>query len=359
MMRWLRRFAVVLVLGLAAFGAAKLWPRQEPVVDVFYLTDFADRPYGVVGFPSFNAGSGKDFLDGGESATKQSTGGTLVLPPDASAENPVPAMVILHGSGGDWSGRSVNMAMKLARNGVAGLAVDTFTARNLRSTDPYLERLRKAPIFTQMADALSALLALQEHPYIDSSRIGVMGFSLGAGSTLYMMFEPVIENVLGKDGPRFSAYAMFYGGCMVDFEDFRIEGSPLLILMGEKDESMSIPACESFRDRLKALGVNAKLKAYEGAGHGWDNPYPQAFKEGAVVTRDCRMKWMADGTNIEMTTGHSVDNAMGAILAFTKCGNEDGYTMGYNEYADRQSFLDLWQFLHETWQLNGSAEPIT
>jgi dienelactone hydrolase len=298
-------------------------------------------------------------MNAGAGAVSQTVGGTLALPDGASPDNKVPAMVILHGSGGDWSGRNVNMAMKLARNGVAGLAVDTFAARNLRSTDPYLARLQKAPIFTQMADALSALKALQDHPAIDQSRIGVMGFSLGAGSTLYMMFEPVIEHVLGKDGPRFSAYAMFYGGCRVDFEDFRVEGSPLLILMGEKDESMSVRACEAFRERLQGLGVDVELKVYEGAGHGWDNPYPQAFQEGAIVTRDCLLKWMSDGTNIEMTTGHSVDTTIGAIRAFTTCGSDEGYTIGYNEYADRQSFIDLWQFLNRTWALGGPDQPMT
>ena len=145
---------------------------------------------------------------------------SLVLPAGASADSKVPAVIILHGSGGDYTGRSVNLAMRLARNGIAGLAIDTFAARNLRTTDDYRERLDKAPIFTQMADALSALQELQNHPYIDVQKIGVTGFSLGAGSTLYMMFEPVIENVLGADGPRFSAYATFYGGCMVDFDDF-------------------------------------------------------------------------------------------------------------------------------------------
>ncbi len=358
-MKWLKRIGATVLLGLAAFGASKLWPTAEPVTDVYYQTPLADGPYGVVGFPSFNARSGHDFANGGATATKQSSGGTLALPPEASAENPVPAMVILHGSGGDWSGRSVNLAMKLARNGVAGLAVDTFTARNLRSTDPYLERLEKAPIFTQMADALSALKALQAHPDIDSAKIGVTGFSLGAGSTLYMMFEPVVEGVLGADGPRFSAYAMFYGGCMVDFEDFRIEGSPVLMMMGEQDESMSIPACEAFRDRLRALGVEVQLKVYAGAGHGWDNPYPQEFVEDAIVTRDCLMKWMTDGSNREMTTGYSVDNPIGAVLAFTRCGNRDGYTMGYNENAYRQSFIDLWQFLRRTWQLDAPAIPVS
>ena len=350
-MTLLKRIGFYILMGLALVGLLKLWPSSEPVVNVFYATSFDDHPYGVVGFQSFNAKSGKDFVDGGVNAIRQTTGGTMVLPDSASAENKVPAMVILHGSGGDWSGRSVNLAMELARMGVAGLAVDTFVARNLKTTDDYLERLDKAPIFTQMADALSALLALQEHPYIDKRRIGVTGFSLGAGSTLYMMFEPVIENVLGKDGPRFSAYAMFYGGCRVDFDDFRVEGSPLLIMMGEKDESMSIPACREFQKRLQDMQVNVELKVYEGAGHGWNNPYPQHFEKGALVMRDCLMHWTTEGEAIEMTTGYSMDNPVGAILAMNSCAHSDGYTMGYNQAADEQSLQDLQRFLTRTWGL--------
>ncbi len=351
-MKWLRRIAGILVVALAAYGLYSLWPRTEPVVDVFYPTNFADAPYGVVGFESFNAKSGRDFHDGGVNAVRQTVGGTLVLPDDASATNRVPAMVILHGSGGDWVGRNTNLAMFLARNGIAGLGVDTFASRNLRSTDGYLERLEKAPIYTQMADALSALKALQAHPFIDPDRIGVTGFSLGAGSTLYMMFEPVIETVLGRDGPRFSAYAMFYGGCMVEFTDFRVEGSPLLIMMGEADESMSIPACERFRDRLAGLGVAVELVTYPGAGHAWDAPFPQQFFPGKVVTRDCLMHWGPEGQATEMTSGKSMDNAFNAFSALSQCAHSDGYTMGKNPAAVEQSSRDLLHFLRRTWQLD-------
>lgn len=350
-MKWLKRLAACLVAALAAYGAYELWPRPVEVVNVFPLTDFRTAPRGIVGFESFNAHSSKDFANGGIDAVRQTTGGTLVLPEAASAENPVPAMVILHGSGGDWDGRGVNLAMDLARHGIAGLAVDTFTARNLRSTDPYLQRLKKAPIQTQMADALSALLALQDHPYIDRQRIGVTGFSLGAGSTLYMMFEPVIEQTLGRDGPRFSAYAMFYGGCMVDFDDFRVEGSPVLIMMGESDESMSIPACERFRDRLRGSGIDAQLVVYPGAGHGWNRPEPQQFVAGAVSTRDCLMRWTADSDVIEVTSGQSMNNSLGAFRAMSSCSTNDGYTMGYNRNADEQSRKDLLTFLQKTWSL--------
>lgn len=347
----LKKIAAAVLVLLAIYGTINLWPSTDEVVNVFYATTFDAVPYGVVGFTSFNAKSGKDFRDGGVNAVRQTTGGTLVLPDSASPKSKVPAMVILHGSGGDWSGRSVNLAMHLARNGIAGLAVDTFAARNLRTNDDYLERLDKAPIFTQMADALSALQALQAHPSIDTSRIGVTGFSLGAGSTLYMMFEPVIEHVLGKDGPRFSAYAMFYGGCMVDFEDFRVEGSPLLIMMGESDESMSIPACQKFQTRLQAMGVDVELKVYPGAGHGWDNPYPQKFYEDGYVTRDCLMLWKNDGSSIEVTSGRSMDNPVGAMLALNKCANDNGYTKGFNQAAYDQSRADLLDFLGRIWEL--------
>ncbi len=359
-MQWLKRAAAIVILLLAAYGAWQLRPGDEPVVDVYYATNWSTTPYGVVGFPSFNAQRARDFADGGATAVKQTSGGTLVLPPGASAAAPVPAMVILHGSGGDWTGRSVNLAMYLARHGIAGLAVDTFTARNLRSTDDYRERLDKAPIYTQMADALSALQALQTHPAIDHDRIGVTGFSLGAGSTLYMMFEPVIEHVLGRDGPRFSAYAMFYGGCMVDFDDFRVEGSPVLIMMGEEDESMSVEACEAFSKRLRKQGVEVDLRVYAGAGHAWDSPYPQAFREGAWVTRDCLMRWTRRDRIIEANSGYSMENAYGAFMALAQCAGPDGYTMGYNASAHESSRRDLLAFLDRTWGLPADTpRPLT
>ncbi len=349
-MKWLKILLLVLVCGLAARGLLSLLPERSEAVNVFYLTSWERKLEGVIGFPSFNAMKAKDLADGGVQAMQQTTGGTLVLPEGASVTNKVPAMVILHGSGGDWSGRSVDMAMYLARNGIAGLAVDTFAARNLRSTDDYIERLNKAPIYTQMADALSALKALQDHPYIDTAKIGVTGFSLGAGATLYMMFEPVIENVLGVDGPRFSAYAMFYGGCMVDFDDYRVEGSPLLIMMGDADESMSIKGCEKFRDRLRRMGVDVELKVYADAGHGWDAPFPQRFQEGAWSTRDCNMRWTKKNKIIETVSGYSMENPFGAFMALAQCANTDGYTLGYNAAATAASQDDLLAFLDRVWQ---------
>ncbi len=351
----MKRLLQGLVLLLAAYGVVQLWPSKEPVVDVYYATDFSTAPKGVVGFPSWNASTGTELMAGPTNAeVAVNGGGLLVLPPEASADNPVPAVVILHGSGGDWSGRSVYLANRLADHGIAGFAVDTFVARNLRSTDDYFTRLQKASIFSQIIDGFNALDALQQHPYIDAEKIGVTGFSLGAAAALYSMFEPVASGILGEEGPRFSAYASFYAGCSFDFEDFRVEGSPVLIMMGEKDESMSIPRCQWFQQKLQDHGVEVALEVYEGAGHGWEQPYPQAFQEGAAVTKDCLMLWTQDGTTVEQSTGHSIDTPWGAGLAFSQCSNRDGYTSGRNEAAMEQSWQDFYQFLQQAWGLAGT-----
>lgn len=351
---WFKRIGILLIVVLACYGGYSLWPRSEPLVDVYYASDFSTGPDGVVGFPSWNASTGGELQAGREAAVeKVNGGGLLVLPPGASAQQPVPAVVILHGSGGDWSGRSVYLANRLARNGIAGFAVDTFVARNLRPTDDYFTRLQKASIFSQIIDGMEALRALQQHPAIRGDQVAVAGFSLGAAAALYSMFEQVAAPVLGESGPRFSAYASFYAGCSFDFEQFRVEGSPVLLMMGELDESMSTARCEWLRDKLREQGVDAALKVYQGAGHGWELPYPQAFQPDLSVTRNCLMKWMRDGSTIEMSSGRNIDTPLGAALAFSSCATRDGYTMGRNEQALQASWTDFHSFLRRAWAVNG------
>jgi len=341
---------ITTLLFVVALSLFLLMPGDEAPKPVFYSSDFSKAPDGIVGFPTFTAKVTHDLLDNGANVHHTTSGGLLVMPAEASAEKPVPAVVILHGSGGDWTGRSVYLANRLARHGIAAIAVDTFVARDLRSSDDYLERLKKAPIFSQLVDGLQALKALQEHPYIDGERIAVAGFSIGAANALYSMFEPAIEHVLGKEGPRFSAYAAFYAGCSFDFEDFRVEGSPVLIMMGAEDESMSVPRCQSFIDKLKEHKVDVTLKVYPGAGHGWEQPYPAHFKPEAVVTKNCEMLWTRDYTNIEQSSGENVDTTFGAIKAFSHCSEKSGYTMGLHEPTKEQSWQDFYAFLQSSWQ---------
>jgi dienelactone hydrolase len=349
-MKIIYRLLQIIILLLAGYGGWLLFA-PEKVVDIYELSDFSKAPDGIVGFPSYNAKTSQDIANGGAAAIKQSSGGFLVLPPNASKENPVPAVVILHGSGGDWTGRSVALANQLAKNGIAALTVDTFVARNLRKTDDYFTRIQKAPIYTQIVDAYKALEALNKHPYIQHDKIAVTGFSFGAASALYTMFEQVADGIVGKNGPRFSAFASFYAGCSFDFEDFRTGGKPVLLMMGAKDESMSVSRCEWFRDKLIANNTPAELIVYPDAGHGWDQPYPMHFVPEAAITKDCLLYWNKQGSNKEMNTGWVVDTGFGAMMAFNQCTKKTGYTVGLEPNAKQKSWEDFYGFLRKTWQM--------
>ena len=349
-MNLLKRMAFLLIALLAAYGGWVLFA-PEKMVDIYEISDFSSAPDGIVGFPSFNAYSSQDIANGGATTTRQSSGGFLVLPTNASKDNPVPAVIILHGSGGDWGGHGVAMANYLAKKGIAALAVDTFAARNLRKTDNYFLRIQKAPIYTQIVDAYKALEALNQHPFIQHDKIAVTGFSFGGASTLYTMFEQVAEGIVGKKGPRFSAFASFYAGCSFDFDDFRTGGKPVLLMMGGKDESMSIPHCEEFRDKLIAHNTPAQLIVYPDAGHGWDQPHPMRFFPDAAMTKDCLLVWDKNGSNKEMNTGWVVDTTFGAMMAFTQCTKTTGYTIGLEPNAKAKSWQDFYTFLQKTWGL--------
>ena len=318
------------------------------------LADFSTSPGGEVWFPGFNARNSKDLLEGGENAVHEPVVGRLFLPPEASAQNPVPAVVILHGSGGDFTNRSVHLARKLAAVGIAGFAVDTFRSRKLSADDDYFARLKKAGIYTQIADGFNALRALQDHPSIRGDRIGVTGFSLGATAAQYTAFEQLAGPMLGDNGPRFAAHVTFYTGCNLDFEDFRLSSAPWLVMLGAADESTSAEHCETLLAKVRAAGADADLKVYEGAAHGWDQPYPLEFYPDAFVTRDCVAYMTAEGEVIEKNTGWSYENGLTLMLAFRKCATK-GYSQGRHDAANRQSVTDMLAFLDDAWQGDWAA----
>jgi dienelactone hydrolase len=357
----LRKLAIALGALLLLVAAAAAWlavPKRYVApyaMTEVALADFSTGPSGELWFPGFNARGARDIVDGGARAVAEPVVGTLLLPEEASAVEPVPAVVILHGSGGDFTHRSVHLAQKLAAVGIAGFAVDTFRSRKLTAQDDYFTRLERASIYTQIADGFNALKALQAHPYIRKDRIAVAGFSLGASSALFSAFEPVATPMMGEGGPRFAAHLMFYTGCNLDFEDFRLDGAPWLVMLGMRDESTPPEDCRGLMAKAGRLqGIRTELKLYEGAGHGWNGPEPLTFRPDAFVTRDCTAYWQRDGKVVEKNTGLSYDNPLTMLLAFRQCATR-GYSIGRHDAANRQSVRDTLAFLDREWGGNWSA----
>ena len=96
--------------------------------------------------------------------------GTLVLP---DTSTPVPAVVLVHGSGPETRDHYMRYARQFASNGIAALAYDKRGAGASSPGNP------RAPFHVLANDVLAAVDFLRREPAIDGARVGLWGLSEG------------------------------------------------------------------------------------------------------------------------------------------------------------------------------------
>jgi len=112
---------------------------------------------GVIYYPIKSPYDFSRVLSGYDDLETHTGKATLVMPKGASADKPVPAMVILHGSGGIKEGREMEYAALFAKNGIAGLVVDYYEPRGVTPDTVYQMKTMIATEVDVMSDAYSAL----------------------------------------------------------------------------------------------------------------------------------------------------------------------------------------------------------
>ena len=196
--------------------------------------------------------------------------GDLYVP--AQAATPMPAMILLHGSGGlAWEGENLRRwAARFNGWGVAALVIDMFGPRRVTETVTDQEQLS---MFAQVADAFAALKRLAADPRIDPNRIGVMGFSRGAVVSLDTALES-LRHGLGGDGVHFALHVALYGGCNIALTDSASDKAPMLFLHGEADDFAPIAPCRRYAQWFAGEGNRVTFVGYPGAQHGFDFTLP-------------------------------------------------------------------------------------
>lgn len=101
--------------------------------------------------------------------------GLLYRPVGATAENPKPAVVLVHGLSGAKQMMS-GIALELGRHGFVALAVDLVGHGNSEGVFGLVDRADPA------LGALSAVRYLESQLFVDKSSVGLVGHSLGAGA---------------------------------------------------------------------------------------------------------------------------------------------------------------------------------
>ncbi len=220
--------------------------------------------------------------------------GTLVLPAGASATSKVPAVVLVHGSGGLTPGREMRVGRTLADAGFAAFVLDYYRPRGVTKDTAYMAKVLAVTEFDAATDAYAALRLLSTHPAIDGERVGIMGFSYGGMAVRLVMDERVREAV-APEVPGFAAFVDTYGPCFQRWGTQRVNGAPLLTLRGTEDASNDLVACAEREAELRALGVDVDARIYEGAGHAWEADTPRRLFEDSPFVAGCTVEYDANG----------------------------------------------------------------
>ncbi len=263
--------------------------------------------------------------------------------PSAGTER-VPAMILLHGSGG-INAQDVQWAKELNDLGVATLLVDSFTGRGIVSTVGDQGRLSE---LTVTIDAYRALEQLAQHPRIDPRRIGVFGRSRGAVSALYAGVKR-FQRMYMAQGAEFAVYLSFYPACSRTYiDDADVGERPIRIFHGTADDIAPVEQCRSHVKRLQAAGKDVQLTEYAGAYHGFDNP---AIPPTRVPVGKSQAK-RGGCTLYEQSVGRIMNRDTG--LPFTRndeCLKGVG-TLAYDGGAHARAIQDVTAVLQQALTLN-------
>jgi dienelactone hydrolase len=281
----------------------------------------------------------QQFLTGAKVGVAVTISGELRIP--KSSDKRLPAIVLLHGSGGiarnvrDWS----NVFNAL---GIATFAPDSFTGRGLRSvasSQAVLGRL------VQVFDAYRALEVLAKHPRIDPTRIALMGWSRGGVGPLYASLRR-LQKTHGPPDAAFAAYIPFYAPCNIRMRgEEDVADRPIRIFHGAEDDLVPVAPCRAYVERLRKAGKDIQLTAYAGARHLFDDAdfNPPRFVAQIQTSRHCRLEEAADGAIVNSETHRP--------FGYQDSCADRGSTIGYDEAAYKASIQAVTQFLRTTFKL--------
>ena len=292
-------------LSIVLLGAAAA--RAQPAV----VTSLADGPgNGVYAFASWTPKTLGELLQGNKSGEAVNILGHLFLPPGADK---VPAVVLVHGSGGVYPAQLNYWPKQFNGAGIAVFVIDMFGPRGVSST---VEDQSQTPFSADVADSFAALRLLATHPRIDRNRnrIAIMGFSRGGTAVLRTAVERLIGAQKLPDGLRYAAFIPTYaGGCTNIFRLVVRPGvfsrAPMLFLHGTADDYTPIQPCQDYADKIRAAGTPVEFVAIEGVHHKFDGDDTRRhfLARATKTTADCPIE-------IDIDNFQAFDRGTGARL---------------------------------------------
>jgi len=236
------------------------------------MADFKSGPgNGVYSYASTTPATVGDLMQASRPRPAATARGELVLPPSIAADARLPAVVLVHGSGGIYPEEITYWAKLFNEQGIAAFVIDVFGPRGVKSTG---EDQSQVPFAADTADTFAALGMLASHPRIDPKRIAVMGFSRGGITAVRSAVVPIAKGS-APAGVTFAAHlALYSGGCAGALSVTAKPGvfglSPILFVHGDADDYAFISDCKTYAQRINAAGTPTEMVVLPGARHKFD-----------------------------------------------------------------------------------------
>jgi dienelactone hydrolase len=176
-----------------------------------------------------------------------------------------PAVVMLCGcagySGPEDARHQRTWAERLVDWGYVALQVDSLTPRGV--SEDCREPFRVSAVM-RVYDAFGAKQYLAGFPFVDRARIAVMGWSAGGLAVMHTIDRKIRD----RKATPFKAAVAFYPWCASPAQP----DTPVLVLIGRKDEYNSADQCEGLRTQaLKPVWpTEFSLVVYPNAHHSFD-----------------------------------------------------------------------------------------
>ena len=285
-----------LIVAALTLAFAPIW--AQPAAADPSLTDLAARteirPIDTLTLTD------QQFLGGDKNGKATTIAGALRFPQGAPSGR-LPAVILLHGSGGVSGGNEL-WAKHFNEMGIASFLIDSFSARGLTSTSADQALLGR---FNMILDAYRGADVIAAHPRIDPARIAVIGFSRGGQSALYSSLRRFQQ----AWAPRvtFAAHIPLYASCNPTLiGDTDVSAVPIRQFHGSADDYVPVAPCRAFFERLRAAGRDAQLTEYPDAHHSYDNPLgpkTPTVARGSQSVRACKLKEEPLGTIVNAESG--------------------------------------------------------
>lgn len=219
---------------------------------------------------------------------------------------PFPAIVLMHSSSGRWDPHGVQEFWDgyLHDLGYVIARPDSYTPRGYDHIYdvPMADRAKVGITHGNRAkDALGTLAYLRTLPYVDASRVGIIGWSHGASTISGVVAGQ--DRLVGK-GNGFAAAVSLYPDCsgaanskfvskrhrvdgpgspyVYTSEGKFIPNTDLLILIGGADDWTPAGFCEEMVKSAADTEHPVQIKVYPGAYHSFDSYKPYSYNKNLV-----------------------------------------------------------------------------